>query len=99
MPAASRKPKPGRVRKNIELDQKKLTELKKHFGVRTETEALDRAMNEILFVDRVIRGLERLQAHGGIDEVFPDGALARMRAEQEQREAGQRKPAPRRTRP
>lgn len=75
MPATSRKPKPGRVRKNIELDQKKLTELKKYFGVKTETEALDLAMDHMLFTQRLRRSLERLQAAGGIDEVFPDGGL------------------------
>lgn len=89
MPAASRKPKPGRVRKNIELDQKKLTELKKYFGVTTETEALDRAMDEILFEHRIDQALERLQQAGGLDEVFPDGNLERMRAERDQRERAQ----------
>ena len=80
MPAASRRPpKPGRVRKNIELDQRKLTRLKKYFGVKTETEALDRAMDEILFEAQVSRGLDRLRAHGGLEEVFPDGGWARWR--------------------
>lgn len=79
MPAANRRPKPGRVRKNIELDQRKLTKLKKYFGVKTETEALDRAMDEILFDNALERSLTRLQALGGLVEAFPDGGLARWR--------------------
>ena len=86
MPAASRKPKPGRVRKNIELDQQKLDEIKKYFGVRTETEALDLAMSEILLEHQVFEGLERLRKHGGLEEVFPDGNLERMRAERDRQE-------------
>ena len=79
MPPASRRPRAGRVRKNIELDQKKLDELKEHFGAKTETEALDLAMDQILFWNRVDRGLEGLQALGGLEEVFPDGGLERWR--------------------
>jgi Xaa-Pro aminopeptidase len=97
MPAASRKPKPGRVRKNIELDQKKLDELKKYFGVKTETEALDRAMSEILFEHRIFQGLERLERHGGLEEVFPDGALERMRATRDRRERAQARRAARKS--
>lgn len=79
MPAAARRPKPGRVRKNIEIDQKKLDEVKRHFGAKSETEALDLALDHIVFTQRLRRSLTRLRAAGGIEEVFPDGGLARWR--------------------
>lgn len=80
MPTSTRRPRLGRVRKNVELDQDKLTRLKSFLGAATETETLNRAMDLVLLQQRVARGLERLAAAGGIDEVFPDGALARMRS-------------------
>lgn len=67
----ARKP-PTRVRKNMDMDPTKLAAVKEIFGVSTETEAVDRAFDEILFEHKVTAGLHRLAASGGLRNVDPD---------------------------
>jgi hypothetical protein len=64
--------RPRRVRKNMDMDPVKLAAVKKLFGVSTETEAVDRAFDEILFEHRVSAGLERLASAGGLPKTDPD---------------------------
>ncbi len=61
-----------RVRKNMDMDAAKLAAVKAIFGVPTETEAVDRAFDEIIFEHRVAAGLERVAASGGLPNVDPD---------------------------
>lgn len=63
---------PVRVRKNMDMDPAKLEAVKAIFGVRTETEAVDRALREIIFEHKVAAGLERLRSAGGLPGVDPD---------------------------
>ncbi|MGH7630384.1 MAG: hypothetical protein ACREOF_13585 [Gemmatimonadales bacterium] len=62
----------ARVRKNMDMDPVKLAAVKKILGVSTETEAVDRAFDEIIFEHNVSTGLERLASSGGLPDVDPD---------------------------
>jgi len=62
---------PARVRKNMDMDPGKLEAVKAIFGVKTETEAVDLALKEIIFEHNVAAGLDRLAAAGGLPNVDP----------------------------
>jgi Arc/MetJ family transcription regulator len=61
-----------RVRKNMDMDPAKLAAVKEILGAPTDTEAVDRAFDEIIFEHRVTSGLERLAETGGLPKVDPD---------------------------
>lgn len=63
---------PMRVRKNMDMDPAKLAAVKVILGAPTETEAVDRAFDEIIFEHKVTDGLERLAATGGLPHVDPN---------------------------
>lgn len=52
------------------MDPKKLALAKRHLGVKTETEAVDAALDLVAFQAEVLRGLETLAAVGPIRDVF-----------------------------
>lgn len=54
--------KPRIVRKNLRLDQDKLTRAKEMLGARTETEAIDQLLGEFLLREEAIRGIR--EAYG-----------------------------------
>ncbi len=58
------------VRKNMAMDQEKLDAAKRHFGVATETEAVDRALDMVAFQTEVFAGLEAAAALGPIRDVY-----------------------------
>ena len=60
-----RRPKGGR-RKNVRIDQRKLDIVRKELGVETETEAIEKALDQIVFR---VELRERLREVGG---KFPD---------------------------
>lgn len=60
-----------RVRKNMDMDPAKLAAVKEILGATTETEAVDRAFDEIIFEHKVGAGLERLAEAGGLPNVDP----------------------------
>jgi len=62
----------GRVRKNMDMDAAKLAAVKQILGATTETEAVERAFDEIIFEHKVTAGLERLAETGGLPNVDPD---------------------------
>jgi Arc/MetJ family transcription regulator len=62
----------GRVRKNMDMDAAKLAAVKQILGATTETEAVERAFDEIIFEHKVTAGLERLADTGGLPNVDPD---------------------------
>lgn len=62
----------ARVRKNMDMDPAKLRAVKEIFGAKTETEAVDRALEEIIFEHRVAAGLEAVASAGGLPAVDPD---------------------------
>lgn len=63
--------KPRIVRKNLRLDQDKLTRAKKMLGAKTETEALDQLLDNYLVRMEIMQGIRRLREIGafeGVDE-------------------------------
>jgi hypothetical protein len=60
----------GWVRKNMAMDPKKLAAVKGFLGVRTETEAVDAALDLVAFQAEVSRGLDAAAALGPIRDVF-----------------------------
>jgi hypothetical protein len=63
-----RRPKGGR-RKNVRIDQRKLDIVRKELGVETETEAIERALDEIVLR---VELRERLEKVGGKFPDWPD---------------------------
>ncbi len=62
----------ARVRKNMDMDAGKLAAVRKILGAPTETEAVDRAFDEIIFEHKVSAGLDRLSETGGLPDVDPE---------------------------
>lgn len=60
----------GWVRKNMAMDPKKLTLAKRHLGAKTETDAVDAALDLVAFQAEVLRGVETLAKVGAIRDVF-----------------------------
>lgn len=58
-------------RKNMLIDQRKLTAAKAALGVETETAAVDAALDLIVFRTEVFRGLDALAAAGGVASLEP----------------------------
>jgi hypothetical protein len=54
-----RKPKGGR-RKNVRIDQKKLDTARRILGTKTETETIEKALDDLIFKHDVLAGLERI---------------------------------------
>ena len=63
---------PGIRRKNLNIDQAKLDRVRKLLGSETETEAVDQALDMVLFREEVVRGIERIAGTGGVENVFED---------------------------
>ena len=58
-------------RKNMLMDQRKLTAAKAALGVETETAAVDAALDLVVFRTEVFRGLDELAAAGGVASIEP----------------------------
>lgn len=58
------------VRKNMAMDQAKLTRAKRLLGVETETEAVDAALDLIAFRAEVTSAINKLAASGGFEDHF-----------------------------
>ncbi len=65
-----RTPRAKWVRKNMAMDQAKLTRAKRLLGVATETEAVDAALDLIAFRAEVVSGVEKLAGMGGFEDHF-----------------------------
>ena len=59
-------------RKNLNIDQRKLDRVRKLLGTDTETEAIDQALDMILFREELVGGIERIAGTGGVKNVFED---------------------------
>ncbi|CAN5598174.1 hypothetical protein BH24GEM3_BH24GEM3_02990 [soil metagenome] len=68
--------KPRIVRKNMRLDQNKLTRAKQLLGVRTETEAIDQLLENFLLRREIMAGIERLRELGVYDHLEGDDVFA-----------------------
>ena len=58
-------------RKNMLMDQRKLNAAKAAFGAKTETAAVDAALDLVVFRTEVFRGLDELAAAGGVASIEP----------------------------
>jgi hypothetical protein len=59
-------------RKNLNIDQAKLDEVRRLLGASTETEAVDQALSLLLMREEVSAGIRRIAGSGGIRNVFED---------------------------
>jgi len=59
-------------RKNLNIDQEKLDRAVSILGARSETDAVDQALDLVLFRDEVIEGIERLAGTGGVENYFDE---------------------------
>ena len=57
-------------RKNYFLDQKKILRAKNILGAKTETEAIDAALDLVVFRRDILKSLEKVAGKGGIEKVF-----------------------------
>ena len=58
-------------RKNMLMDQRKLSAAKVALGAETETAAVDAALDLVVFRTEVFRGLDELAAAGGVASIEP----------------------------
>jgi hypothetical protein len=59
-------------KKSTSRKSRKLAAVKEILGAPTETEAVDRAFDEIIFEHKVSAGLDRLAEAGGLPSVDPE---------------------------
>lgn len=58
-------------RKNILIDQEKLTRVQRLLNARTETEAIDQALDQCLFGEEVMRALHEVAGKGkAVKDIF-----------------------------
>jgi len=59
----------GWVRKNVAMDQRKLDVARRALGVDTETEAIDRALDFVVFREELAKGFAAVRRSGGVEDV------------------------------
>ncbi|HSU15383.1 hypothetical protein [Longimicrobium sp.] len=59
-------------RKNLNIDQEKLDRVVKILGSKSETEAIDKALDIVLYRDELVEGIERIIGTGGVENYFDD---------------------------
>lgn len=74
-------PSSPRVRKNMDMDPKKLAAAQALLGARTETETVDLALDYVVMVGDEFAALDRLAALGGLEDPFAERPEARRVAE------------------
>jgi hypothetical protein len=57
-------------RKNYYLDERKIRRVKKILGARTETEAINSALDLIAFRRDILKSLEKVAGKGGVEKIF-----------------------------
>jgi hypothetical protein len=57
-------------RKNYYLDEKKIRRVRTILGAKTETEAIDAALNLVVFRKEILKSLEKVAGKGGVEKVF-----------------------------
>jgi hypothetical protein len=60
----------GWVRKNVVMDQRKLDVARRALGVDTETEAIDQALDFVVFREELEKGFAAVRRSGGVDDVL-----------------------------
>ena len=57
-------------RKNYYLDETKIRRVRAILGAKTETEAVDAALNLVLFRGEILKSLEQVAGKGGVEKIF-----------------------------
>lgn len=57
-------------RKNYYLDQREIRRAKEVLGAKTEAEAIDAALDLVVFKREILRSLEKVAGKGGVVKVF-----------------------------
>jgi hypothetical protein len=57
-------------RKNYYLDENKIRRAKLVLGAKTETEAIDAALDLVIFRKEILKSLEKVAGKGGVERVF-----------------------------
>jgi hypothetical protein len=60
----------SRVRKNMDMDQGKLSAAQAYLGARSETEAVNAALDLVVFQKDVAAGIDRMVRAGGVADIF-----------------------------
>jgi hypothetical protein len=67
--ASRRESKEKWVRKSVVIDQTKLDVARRLLGVATEKEAVDQALDFVVFYREVVNGIETISLYGGLDDI------------------------------
>ena len=59
-------------RKNLNIDQAKLDQAVSILGARSETDAIDQALDLVLFRDELVDGIRSLAGTGGVENYFDE---------------------------
>lgn len=57
-------------RKNYYLDERKIRRAKSILGAKTETEAVDAALDLVVFRKEILNSLEKVAGKGGVEKIF-----------------------------
>ncbi|MDB4916510.1 MAG: hypothetical protein JWM95_4154 [Gemmatimonadetes bacterium] len=76
-PKKNRVSEPALARKNMDMDVRKLDAARVLLGTRSDTETVDRALDEVLFHGEVSSALDRLASLGGLNNIYAYAAPAR----------------------
>jgi hypothetical protein len=57
-------------RKNYYLDEAKIRKVRTILGAKTETEAIDTALNMVVFKKEILKSLEKVAGKGGVEKIF-----------------------------
>ena len=57
-------------RKNYYLDENKIRRAQAILGAKTETEAIDAALNLVVFRKEIFKSLQKVAGKGGVEKIF-----------------------------
>lgn len=57
-------------RKNLNIDQAKLDRVRELLGARSETDAIDQALDLLLYREELLAGVDAIAGTGGVEDVF-----------------------------
>ena len=57
-------------RKNYVLDERKIRRVRTILGKKTETEAIDAALDLVVFKGEILKSLEKVAGKGGLEKLF-----------------------------
>lgn len=62
----------SRVRKNMDMDQRKLSEAQEFLGAKSETEAVNAALDLVVFQKELASGIAKMVRAGGVTAAFEE---------------------------